>query len=196
MEVTGPLYPPIHALVMYPLGRLSPSHAYRAVQILAMFFALICGWGISRLSRGVIWWPIATSFVMIYPGFPSSLILGQNSIFLLVLVIIGWVLLAGEGPYWGGLVWGILAFKPVWWAALLLVPLLMPRWRFALGMITSGVVLALATLPVIGWRPWLEWFQIGQQASRIYGRDENWIFLSRDLLSLPRRWLLDFENNP
>jgi hypothetical protein len=196
VEITGPLYPPIHALLIYPLGRLSPPHAYRTVQIIAFVCALATGWGLNRLTRGAIWWPIATTGVIVYPGFPSSLILGQNSIFLLLLVVMGWVLLAEGRPCWGGFIWGFLAFKPVWWIALFLVPLLMRRWRFALGMITTGVVLALATLPVVGWRPWLEWWQIGHEASRIYARDQNWIFLSRDLLTVPRRWLLDFENKP
>src|SRR5262249_36999165 len=35
---------------------------------------------------------------------------------------------------------------------------------------------------------------------RVYDTDKNWVFLSRDLLSIPRRWLLDFredaERNP
>src|SRR5262249_6102378 len=33
----------------------------------------------------------------------------------------------------------------------------------------------------------------GSLATRVYDTDENWIFLSRDLLSIPRRWLLDFK---
>jgi hypothetical protein len=30
-------------------------------------------------------------------------------------------------------------------------------------------------------------------AARHYELDENWVFLSRDLINLPRRWLLDFR---
>jgi hypothetical protein len=195
-EIGGPLYPPIHALLMYPLGCLSPAHGYRAAQVAALILALVSGWGICRLARGRVWWPIATTAVIIYPGFISSMNLGQNANLMLALVLWGWVLLLDGRPFLGGMLWGILAFKPVWLAALLLTPLLTRRWRFALGMGASALLLVAATLPIVGWFSWLEWFQIGRVASRNYGLDHNWVYLSRDLLNVPRRWLFDFEHDP
>ena len=29
--------------------------------------------------------------------------------------------------------------------------------------------------------------------SNLYGVDENWVFLSRDILTIPKRWLVDFQ---
>jgi hypothetical protein len=196
LEIGGPLYPPVHALFMYPLGLLSPAHAYRIIQAMGMIFAFVSGWGIRKLADGRIWWPIATTSVILYPGFIGMLNLGQNSIFLLTPLIWGWILMINGRPFWGGMLWAIMAFKPVWLVAFFLVPLLTRRWRFCLGMLIGGSGLALATLPVVGWHSWFEWLQIGRVASRTYSFDENWIFLSRDLLSIPRRWLFDFRNPP
>jgi hypothetical protein len=195
-EIGGPLYPPVHALLMYPLGSLSPARAYRIVQIAGMAMALLSGWGICRLSHGRIWWPIATTGVILFPGFISSLILGQNSIFMLTLLICGWVLVSVGRPLSAGLVWGVLAFKPVWLVAFFLVPLLTRKWRFCLGMLAVSAALAIVSLPLVGWHCWLEWFEIGREASKLYGTDQNWVLLSRDLLNIPRRWLFDFQSTP
>src|SRR5262249_27415274 len=143
-----------------------------------------------------IWWPIASVGIIIFPGFVSCLILGQNSIFMVMLVISGWALMTTGRPFAGGLLWGVLAFKPVWLVALFIVPLLTRRWRFCLGIMACAAGLALATLPMVGWHSWLEWFRVGREASRIYGVDQNWVFLSRDLLNIPRRWLFDLPNPP
>jgi hypothetical protein len=195
-DIGGPLYPPVHALIMYPMGLMSPARAYRLNQILGLVFALISGWGICRIANGKIWWPIASVGIVLFPGFISCLILGQNSIFMVTLVISGWALMTAGRPFAGGLVWGVLAFKPVWLVALFIVPLLTRRWRSCLGMIACAAGLALATLPMVGWHSWLEWFRVGREASRIYGVDQNWVFLSRDLLNIPRRWLFDLPNAP
>lgn len=195
-QVGGPLYPPIHACIMAPLGLLRPAVAYRLAQGIELFLALVAGAAIRSLSGGRIWWPVATAVILLYPGFPGCISLGQNSILVLTLLAWGWALLARGHPGWGGLLWGLLAFKPVWAVAFLLVPLWTRRWRFLLGMVATGLVLSLATLPLVSWRAWLDWLQVGRLATDLYGLDRNWIFLSRDLLSIPRRWLLDFSHLP
>ena len=64
--------------------------------------------------------------------------------------------------------WGLLAFKPVWAVAFLLVPLLTRRWRFAAGMVLCGGGLALATLPFTGIQPWLDWLKLGSIGAEGY----------------------------
>lgn len=191
--VGGALYPPIHGLIMYPLGLLRPTQAYRVQQVLGILLALLAGAGISLLSEGRIWWPMAVVGVIFFPGFASALNLGQNSILTLTLLIWGWVFMTRNRPVSGGIVWGVLAFKPVWAAAFFLVPLVTRRWRACLAMLLTGLGLAAATLPLVGWQSWLSWFQIGHEASVLYATNKNWILLSRDLLSIPRRWLIDFN---
>jgi hypothetical protein len=196
-DIGGPLYPPINSLYFYPLGLLPPQPAYRLNQVLNTLLAFLGGLGISLLSRGRLWWPVAAFGILIFPGFKGSVTLGQNATLTLTITIWGWTLIARDRPGWGGVVWGLLAFKPVWALAFFLVPLLTRRWRTCFTMVATGVALAAATLPFIGglegWRVWRDWLHVGKEAAVLYNADENWIFLSRDLLSIPRRWLLDFE---
>jgi hypothetical protein len=58
-------------------------------------------------------------------------------------------------------------------------------------MLLTGVGLAALTLPLVGWQTWRDWLEVGQLASDNYARDRGWIFLSRDLQGIPRRWLLE-----
>jgi arabinofuranan 3-O-arabinosyltransferase len=192
-QVGGALYPPIHALIMYPMGLLQPARAYRVHQVIGMLLALLAGGGICLLAEGRIWWPIGVAGVVLFPGFANALNLGQNSILMLTLLIWGWVLIARGRPVCGGTVWGLLAFKPVWAAAFFLVPLMTRRWRVCLAMLLTGLGLAAVTLPLVGWQSWLDWLQVGREASVVYDLNRNWVFLSRDLLGIPRRWLLDFN---
>jgi hypothetical protein len=60
-------------------------------------------------------------------------------------------------------------------------------------MLLTGGLLAVLTLPFVGFHSWENWLQVGAAASWLYKRDQNWIFLSRDLLSIPRRFLIDFN---
>ncbi len=194
--IGGPLYPPIHAVAMAPLGYFRPQTAYRIVQLLSTLTALLAGWGICLLSRRRVWWPVASTAIVLFPAFSHNLNLGQNGVFTLTLLILGWALIARGWPIGGGMVWGLLAFKPVWAAAFFLVPLWTGRWRVCLTMIATGACLALATLPLVGWHTWIDWLQVGRYATSLYQTDENWIFLSRDLITVPRRWLLDFKSRP
>src|SRR5216683_8159263 len=193
--VGGALYPPIHALIMSPLGLLRPARAYRVQQAFGILLALVAGAGIRLLSEGRIWWPIGVAGVVLYPGFASALNLGQNCILVLTLLIWGWVFVVQNRPVCAGIVWGLLAFKPVWAVAFFLVPLLTRRWRVCLAMLLTGLGLAAATLPLVGWQSWLDWLQVGRMASDIYATNRNWIFLSRDLVGIPRRWLIDFSGD-
>lgn len=189
----GPLYPPINALIYYPLALLRPQTAYRTMQVLGIVLAGLAGLGLSRLSHGRVWWPLALVFVLLYPGFGPSVKLGQNAFLTLNILVWGWVLIARGRPGWGGVVWGLLAFKPVWAAAFFLVPLLTRRWGTCVAMVMTGTAIAASTLAFVGMHSWLDWLKIGRDAAALYNVDENWIFLSRDLLSIPRRWMLDFQ---
>jgi arabinofuranan 3-O-arabinosyltransferase len=145
------------------------------------------------MSNGRIWWPVASTGVILFPGFAGSLGLGQNSVFSLAILIWGWVLISRGRPGWGGIVWGLLAFKPVWAAAFFLVPLWTGHWRVGIAMLMSGSIQAALTLPVVGWHGWTDWLHVGGEAARIAQSDEVWIVRGRDLIGLPRRWL-DFNS--
>jgi hypothetical protein len=186
---SGPLYPPIQAFWFSALAMLPPQAAYRSLQILIVLGAFAAGLGVTLLCCRRLWWPLASVAVILFPGFAGSLSLGQNSIFSLNILIWGWVLICRDRPVWGGMIWGLLAFKPDWAAAFFLVPLWTGRWRVALAMLASGLGQVILTLPVVGWHSWIDWLGIVRQAVQVSQADENWITRSRDLFTLPRRWL-------
>jgi hypothetical protein len=190
----GALYPPIHALLFAPLATLPPRTAYRVWQAINLVLLFVCSGLVHRLTEGRVWWQVALVFLVMFPGFVGCINLGQNSMLSLTLVLLGWLQLMRGRPVWAGLCCGLLAFKPVWAVSFFLVPVLTGRWRMALSMALTGLVQIGLTLPVVGWRTWLEWLQVGRIAAADYAIQENWIFLSRDLLGIPRRWLLTFES--
>jgi len=191
-RVGGPLYPPINCFTHYPLAFFPARDAYRINQVMNLVLALAAGLGVRILSQGRIWWPVAATVIIAFPGYSGSISLGQNATLTLCILIWGWVLMARSVPIWGGAVWGFLAFKPVWALSFFLTMVLTRRWRDAAAMILVGVALGALTLPFVGMESWLDWFRVGQEAAATYKADDNWIHLSRDLLSIPRRWL-DFD---
>jgi hypothetical protein len=189
----GMMYPPIHAVLYSPLAVLRPQPAYRLTQVLIVLAVFFSGWLVERISDGRVWWPVATVVLILIPGFSGAINLGQNSVFTLAILLAGWWQLKEGHPWRGGMVWGLLAYKPVWAASFFLAPLLLRRWRFALAMALTGMVLIAATVPVVGVQAWHEWLEVGKIGSFEYTRQGPWIHLGRDLISLPRRWLLEFE---
>jgi hypothetical protein len=194
-HVGGPLYPPINMFIFGPLGLLRPQAAYRAMQAFNVFLIYLAALGICLTTRGRIWWPVAVTLIIIFPGFSGALVLGQNALLSLSLLVFGWWQIGRGRPILGGVLWGLLAYKPVWLVAFFLVPVLTRRWRVCGAMIATGAVLSLATLPLAGLQPWFDWFHVGREATALYDTDTNWIFLSRDLLGVPRRYLLDFRED-
>jgi hypothetical protein len=195
--IGGPLYPPVHALLYAPLGLFGRAgDAMPYFQVLAVGFAYLAGLGISLLSRGRIWWSVASLVVLLYPGCRAGLDLGQNPTISLAILTLGWALAVRGRETAGGMVWGLLAFKPVWGVAFVLVPLVQRRWRFCLAMGLTGAALAAATLPFVGVQAWRDWLEVGKEAADLYNVNSKWIHLSRDLQGIPRRALLEFTDAP
>jgi hypothetical protein len=192
-DLRGPLYPPTHAVLFAPFGGLPPQRAYHLAQDIFLAMAWVAGLAFAGISGGRVWWPAASILVMIFPGFAPALHLAQNSALSLAILMVGWWCVTRGWDVAGGLVWGLLAYKPVWIVAFLLVPLVTRRWRMLAAMIAAGVTFGLVTLPFVGLQAWFDWLRIGRAAADLYKVDENWIFLSRDLLGIPARWAINFD---
>jgi hypothetical protein len=190
--IGGPLYPPVHALLYAPLALLPMQPAYRVMQVSNQLLIFALGYVVHLLTRRRVWWPVASFVLMVFPGYAGTVNLGQNPMLSLALVLLGWLALSRGRPVPAGVLWGFLAFKPVWAVSFFLVPLLTRRWRMAAAMLVTGALLVLATLPLVGVAAWFDWLAIGREASAIYEVDDNWVPLSRDLSGLLRRWLLTF----
>jgi arabinofuranan 3-O-arabinosyltransferase len=191
--VGGPLYPPVHAFLYAPLSTLRPIEAYHVFQVIGLLMVFVAGLGVKVLSRGRIWWSVATLVLLLYSGNRAGLDLAQNPAVTLAIAVWGWALASRGYNTAGGVVWGLFAFKPVWALAFSIVPLLTRRWRFCAAMVVTGVSLCAATLPFVGVQTWFDWLAVGKEAAQIYNVNQNWISLSRDLQSVPRRILHDFN---
>ena len=193
--IGGPLYPPVHAFVMAPFAAIpDPYVSYRVAQYFLLVCALVAGAGICYLTRGRWWFSAAASFVLWFPGCRGGIDLAQNSPITAMLLIWGWAFIVRGRPSWGGLLWGLLAFKPVWAISFLAALLLLQQWRAAFVMAATGAALAILTLPFVGIQVWFDWLHVGKHATATYMVDRNWIFLSRDLFGIPRRMFLEFQN--
>lgn len=190
----GPLYPPVNSFLCAPLALLPPRPAYRLMMACNLALTIAIGVLAQRITGGRVWWQVGAMLVMAFPGYSGAFNLGQNALFSLFLLTLGWRQLQAGRPGLAGVVWGLLAYKPVWAASFLLVPLLTRRWRMAAAMAATGAGLVAVTLPAVGVQGWRDWLQIGSDAAALYARCETWIFLSRDLISVPRRYLLTFVN--
>jgi hypothetical protein len=193
-DIAGPLYPPVQAVMFAPLGLLPARPAYRLMQVIIFLLVLLDGWIIEQISRGKLWWPVAVALLLVFPGFNGTSCLAQNPQWTITFLLLGWWLLQQNRPVLGGMVWALMAYKPVWAVAFALAPLVTGRWRFLLSMMVTGALLCLATLPIVGWQTWWDWWQVGNVGAYEYTRQQNWIFLSRDLVSIPRRWMLTFKD--
>lgn len=190
--VEGPPLPPTAGLLFAPVMRLSPEAAHRLVVLFYLLFLVpLCGWLMSRLTG--LQTGVAVLLILAFPNLFMSLLLGQNAILTLSMVVTGLFLLARQRPLLGGIVWGLLAYKPVFVVALLLVPLALRSGRLLVGMLGSGLLFVLLTLPAVGIDAWVRWFQVGQHNAEIYANDRNWIWMSRDLMGLPRRQMWDAD---
>jgi len=215
-EVEGPLYPPVMALFMAVYAWQDPQIAAPDIILVYVMLTFVSGWLIQWGTRGRLWASAATLLILGFPNYYHGLCLGQNSYFTIFLVVAGWALWARNHPWLGGFVWSMLAYKAVFAVALLWVPLVLLRGRVLLGMMLGGALWCVATLPFClapherhlfvcdpetgSWRwdfdrdridrmlqPWFRWLEVGKNASFAYDCDWNWVWMSRDLYSLPRR---------
>ncbi len=193
-QLGGPLYPPVNACLFAPLGLLPPRPAYRAMQVLILALTFATGVLTQRVTGGRVWLPVAVLWLSAFPGYSGAIGLGQNAPVSLFVLVLGWRLLQLGRPARAGAAWGLLVYKAVWAAAFLLVPLLTRRWRMAAAMAATTAAACAATLPLVGWRAWVDWLRVGSMASEFYTHCQTWIFLSRDLLGIPRRYLLTFTD--
>lgn len=190
----GNFYPPIHAFWYAPLALLPPPESYRVTMIVLGAFAFLAGLGITKISQGRIWWPIATLFVIIFPGVYSAQALGHSSIVILTLLIWGYYYFQRNADVRGGMLWGLIAYKPTWAVIYFGSLVIVRRWKAALVMGLCGVAQILLTIPIVGVDTWRTWFDVSRDGATWYNKDSAWVRCSRDLNALPRQLLVDFRD--
>jgi hypothetical protein len=192
-RVGGQVYPPIHAFLYAPFAVFDPVTAYRICMIVPLVLALIAGWGLKKITAGQLWWPLGTLLCVWAPGFNSAQCLGHNGSYIVALLVWGYYFLQKNADIRGGFIWGLFAYKPSWGLTYFLMLLVSRRWKAALAMGTCALAQIMLTIPFVGVESWHNWKTVVDEANHGYGQYWNWVRHSRDMLSMARRVLNDFD---
>jgi len=140
------LYPPTFLLMVLPFAFIP----YPLAIILWIFPTMLA---YLRVVKKIIPHPLALWAILAFPGTFQNFIHFQNG-FLTTTLLGGGLLLMVRSPFGGGLLLGLLSFKPHL-AVLILFALIAGRyWQTLAGVAFSASALALTTIPVMGWRTW------------------------------------------
>ena len=153
-------YPPPILLLARPLAALSLSSGYviySATSIAALWIAISFG-GLSLLTR------IA---ILLSPAIAANTLAGQNGT-LIAAMLCGGLLAIDRRPNLAGILLGAVIIKPQFAVLLPICLVASARWRVAIyGCITS-VILALLSMSVFGYMPWVEFFSENQNTLTSY----------------------------
>jgi arabinofuranan 3-O-arabinosyltransferase len=144
------VYPPNFLLYVAPLGLMSPLPAL--ISWLASTFLLFYA-----ALRRIVWKPLAVLFGAVPSAVSWNIKLGHTGF--LAAGLIGLALsLIEQAPFCGGLVLGLLAYKPQLAVVFPIVLVAAGQWRALLGAAVSVAVVAAVTTIFFGFDLWLDFF--------------------------------------
>lgn len=147
------VYPPTYLLIMLPFGKLTFFPSYVAFQVASaglLVGALFLGEQ-DRQRKAV-----TVAAALLCPAAAWNVAFGQNA-FLVCALLIGGFRLCERRPTLGGIVLGLLSFKPQFW---MLVPIALVAardWRALAATLLSAAALASVSAAVLGPEIWWRW---------------------------------------
>jgi len=182
------VYPPTFLLLFLPFGLLPALTSFVLFLLVGFIAVLAAVW--LYAGRGNRRWMHTFSLVLC-PAVPFNVLTGQNA-FLTSALLFGGFGLLSRRPALGGLLLGILTFKPQLWIMVPVALLARREWRALASAGTTAVLLALASLAVFGTEAWREWlglmtgpsdfYRAWLQAGRLNGQS---VFACATLLGAP-----------
>jgi hypothetical protein len=160
-------YPPTMVLLFAPIGFFSYERAAQVVFVFTLSLSLIAAGAIAASTRWRISGFAATALVLVYPGFAYNLLLGQNALVTLSLLALGWCAMVHGKDGLAGIAWGLLAYKPHWWVAIVWLPLLLQRWRVVGSMLVTAAAMAAAATLWLGADSWSAWLDQVQAQDKV-----------------------------
>jgi alpha-1,2-mannosyltransferase len=167
------VYPPSYLLLLLPFGALPFLSSYIAFQaVTAALLGIVLWFGADRPA----WRGLVIVGALLGPAAAINVAVGQNA-FLIAALLVGGMRLLPVKPALGGLLLGVLTVKPQFW---LLVPVALVaarEWRALGWSVLAGLMLAVASVLVLGLEPWREWLNLalGSYATP----DAKWIEYGR-----------------
>jgi len=147
------IYPPSFQLLLLPFGYLPFAVAYPLFQ--ATGFAALAAAACSRLPMRSL---IAAS-LLLSPATAANVLLGQNG-FLTAALLIGGARLLRPAPVCGGVLLGLLSYKPQFCFLVPVALLAGHHRRAAAAALITAATLVIASAAVFGVEPWLAWFRL------------------------------------
>lgn len=147
-------YPPVVLLLARPFAEipLGPSFALYTLASLAAFALALRSSGLPTLQRAAI---------LLSPAVTENALAGQNGAIVAALLL-GGLLLIDERPILSGLLLGALAMKPQFGLLLPVCMIAGGRWKAAFAGCMSASMLALSSLMIFGYNPWLGFLSSNQ----------------------------------
>jgi hypothetical protein len=141
------VYPPFYYSLLRPLAGFDYSAASKLWLSLSALAFSIFGWLVYRFypaSRDYIFAYVLAA--VLFVPFLNSLVMGQKSVFLLLILLGAFLLLRCQRPFGAGIVFGLIAFKPHLGLVIGLAMLAKRQWAFA-----AGAVLVVVSLVAYSW---------------------------------------------
>ena len=149
-------YPPSFLLMLLPFAPLGFFGSYVAFQVVTGALLAVA----LRSSAGAVL-PSGALLVaaLACPASAINAINGQ-AVFLVAALIVGGFGLLERRPYLGGLVLGLLTFKPQFCILVPIALIAAGQWRALLASGLSALAMMLASGLIFGWDLWLRWFPL------------------------------------
>ena len=166
-------YPPSFLLMLLPFAPLGFFGSYVAFQIVTG--ALLAAALRSSVDAAI---PSRALLVaaLICPASAINAINGQ-AVFLVAALIVGGFSLLEQRPYLGGLVLGLLTFKPQFCVLVPIALVAAGQWRALLASGLSAFAMMIASGLIFGWDLWLRWFPVILE--NLVSPNEKWIEYGR-----------------
>ena len=166
-------YPPSFLVLLLPFAPLGFFGSYVAFQLVS---AGLLALALRSKTDGWATYGVLLAMVLLCPGAVINVIDGQL-VFLVAALIVGGLRLLDTRPVLGGLVLGLLTFKPQF---CILVPLALVaagQWRALWASALSALAIAAVSGLIFGWDLWLRWIPVIIQ--NMISPDAKWIEYGR-----------------
>ena len=160
------LYPPHTLLLLAPFALLPPLVG--GVLFLAMSFAgLAAALSLYATDREEAW--LYGFAALLCPAAAIVVCAGQNT-FVTLALLIGGLALSGRRPVAGGVLLGLMTFKPQLWLMVPVALVALRQWKALAVACVTGLALIGASIAAFGLEPWRDWIHVMTAPSHLYVR--------------------------
>jgi hypothetical protein len=166
-------YPPDFLLFLLPFAPLGFVGSYVAFQIVTggLLVMALRAFPLVRMSAGM-----AIAMVLLYPAATINVISGQCT-FLVAALIVGGFAVLDSRPILGGLILGLLTFKPQFCVLVPFALVAAGSWRALIAAAVSPLAMLGVSGAMFGWDLWLRWIPLVW--SNVNNSNDLWIETGR-----------------